>query len=780
MAEKTPTYLKGVKLADGTTATFGEVRYSEEQKLTEEQKDRARENIGAASVDQVGNIERTFVKTVNGVAPDENGNVVVSGGNADQPTEYFLLKSPNGTVYKVTVTDGGVLQVVGETDIDLPDLIPGRLLVWNDEFEGTEVDSGKWFFRMDKNQYRNDPTVADSCVIFPVAYDTEKSLWDNWYMLTSGLEDAKYGRFEARMKWDVGQWPAFWLVGQTSQKYNGVTEGIIWPRAGEIDVFEDFGGGSLATTLHYGENEGANIAHDSIRVCTFEDVDVTQWHRYGVEWTENEMVFYIDDTEMGRVDTSEIVYEDGTKPFTKPFYIVVTTGSSNQSVEGNTYYCYTDWVRYYAPADITAEIPIQSISLNESSISLNPGRTRELELTIQPDYVTDYTMRWYSTDRNIAKFNAGNRIETLKAGNVELSVVTKDGLTAKCDLVVSESVINPATKILLDYGATNVGYVGGSITVTATVKPKWATYLDCNWESSNTAVATVENGVISFVGGGNVTITARAKDNSGVSASVDFICQATATDNINTDGCVVKFTRNGWTNSDTQVIWDSDIDTVSAMTGSGLPNAAGNHFEYSQGEGYYFDSYTSPSEHNYALVDLDTSGSFTIAERVFLKQGWTPTNGTPIVTMFDYDAISATTGTTTANPCLIIGMMKTGKHIVRFYNTAGTACINQYDKAPVMVTVDDTNTVVEDTAVNLVFTHSDTGAWAFYVNGTLFNSGTEALDKIENPVLCVGNYPAKVRQNGELCLYQALLAYNKALTADEVTALNTALDEMYA
>jgi hypothetical protein len=38
MAEKTSTYLKGVKLADGTTATFGEVRYNEKQDLTDEQK----------------------------------------------------------------------------------------------------------------------------------------------------------------------------------------------------------------------------------------------------------------------------------------------------------------------------------------------------------------------------------------------------------------------------------------------------------------------------------------------------------------------------------------------------------------------------------------------------------------------------------------------------------------------------------------------------------------------------------------------------------------------
>lgn len=43
--------------------------------------------------------------------PNGGGNGSNSGENVAQ--DYFLLKSPNGTVYKVTVTDGGALQVVG-------------------------------------------------------------------------------------------------------------------------------------------------------------------------------------------------------------------------------------------------------------------------------------------------------------------------------------------------------------------------------------------------------------------------------------------------------------------------------------------------------------------------------------------------------------------------------------------------------------------------------------------------------------------------------------------
>ncbi len=51
-------------------------------------------------------------------------------------------------------------------------------------------------------------------------------------LLTKGLFDQAYGRFEARIQLPYGQgiWPAFWLLGANDQED--------WPQIGEIDIME--------------------------------------------------------------------------------------------------------------------------------------------------------------------------------------------------------------------------------------------------------------------------------------------------------------------------------------------------------------------------------------------------------------------------------------------------------------------------------------------------------------------------------------------------------------
>ena len=61
--------------------------------------------------------------------------------------------------------------------------------------------------------------------------------------------------------------------------------------------------------------------------------------------------------------------------------------------------------------------------------------------------------------------------------------------------------------------------VGGSDTLTATVKPDNATNKAVTWSTSNKNVATVNNGVVTAVGAGTATITAAASDGSGKTAT---------------------------------------------------------------------------------------------------------------------------------------------------------------------------------------------------------------------------------------------------------------------
>jgi hypothetical protein len=89
-----------------------------------------------------------------------------------------------------------------------------------------------------------------------------------------------------------------------------------------------------------------------------------------------------------------------------------------------------------------------------------------------------------------------------------------------------ENEITPVTEITLDKTTLSIEE-GQEATITANITPQNATNKQLNWTSSDEAVATVENGVVSAVAVGTATITAAATDGSGVTAS----CQVTVTAN---------------------------------------------------------------------------------------------------------------------------------------------------------------------------------------------------------------------------------------------------------
>lgn len=77
----------------------------------------------------------------------------------------------------------------------------------------------------------------------------------------------------------------------------------------------------------------------------------------------------------------------------------------------------------------------------------------------------------------------------------------------------------PVAQITLSPSSVSVRE-GSSATVKATVRPTDAANKSVEWKSSNTAVATVSNGVIKGVKPGSTQITCASTDGSGVSASV--------------------------------------------------------------------------------------------------------------------------------------------------------------------------------------------------------------------------------------------------------------------
>ena len=153
-------------------------------------------------------------------------------------------------------------------------------------------------------------------------------------------------------------------------------------------------------------------------------------------------------------------------------------------------------------------ISVESVSLNKTEITLHENDVEYLTTTILPTNATNTEVTWESSNPTIATV-IGGKVTALRVGNATITATTVDGgKIATCNVYVSpvlvESVsLNHTTLTLLN---------GETKTLTATIYPNNATEKGVIWQSSNSSIVTVENGVIKAVGYGTAAITAISVD----------------------------------------------------------------------------------------------------------------------------------------------------------------------------------------------------------------------------------------------------------------------------
>lgn len=163
-------------------------------------------------------------------------------------------------------------------------------------------------------------------------------------------------------------------------------------------------------------------------------------------------------------------------------------------------------------------IPVSEVELNKIELTLDEGKEEELVVTVKPDNATDKSVVWESSNAAVATVDQEGLVKAVKDGTAKITVKTKDGVEATCDVTVNKKDI-PVTGVKLNYKSMelNVG-VGGKLT--ATVEPENATVQDVEWTSSNTAVVAVHNGYVTAKSEGKATITVKTVD-GGFTASCE-------------------------------------------------------------------------------------------------------------------------------------------------------------------------------------------------------------------------------------------------------------------
>ena len=162
-----------------------------------------------------------------------------------------------------------------------------------------------------------------------------------------------------------------------------------------------------------------------------------------------------------------------------------------------------------------AKVAVQSVSTNISKAQLRVGQQVQVSAAVLPENATDKSVTWSSEAPEIAQVDANGLITAKAPGTTMVKVTTIDGgHTASVEVNVSPISV---TAITLSETEKTLA-AGRKFTLQATVLPEDASNKNLVWFSSNTSVASVENGVVTAISDGTATITAKT-ENGAVSAS---------------------------------------------------------------------------------------------------------------------------------------------------------------------------------------------------------------------------------------------------------------------
>ncbi|MBQ5582190.1 MAG: Ig domain-containing protein, partial [Bacteroidales bacterium] len=157
-------------------------------------------------------------------------------------------------------------------------------------------------------------------------------------------------------------------------------------------------------------------------------------------------------------------------------------------------------------------IPVSSVELDMTSMVLTEGDSQELVASISPNNADNQRISWRSSDESIALACDG-KIIALKPGSAMVTVTTEDGgKTASCSVTV-EAKFYPVEKVTLNITSLEI-VEGGSYTLSASITPENATNKKIFWSSSNEAIATVVDGIVSALKPGEVEIIATTEDSN--------------------------------------------------------------------------------------------------------------------------------------------------------------------------------------------------------------------------------------------------------------------------
>ena len=165
----------------------------------------------------------------------------------------------------------------------------------------------------------------------------------------------------------------------------------------------------------------------------------------------------------------------------------------------------------------TPEIAAETVSFDQAAVTMTVGDTVALVATVLPSNTTDKSITYSSSNPAVAVAVNGT-VTAAGVGTAVIIATTSNGKTAICTVTVTSSTV-AVSGISLDKPALSL-VVGDTEVLTAAVMPADATDKTVTWTSSDTAVATVENGIVTAKKAGTAVVIATTSNGKTASCTV--------------------------------------------------------------------------------------------------------------------------------------------------------------------------------------------------------------------------------------------------------------------
>ena len=188
----------------------------------------------------------------------------------------------------------------------------------------------------------------------------------------------------------------------------------------------------------------------------------------------------------------------------------------------------------FASCKVKINVVAESITLSEKNVAIDIGKTKKLKTTISPANAVDKSIKWTSSNTNVATVDKNGTITGKKEGKATITAKTSSGKTATATVNVAATKIDIDRKILmLDNYKYNIA------DLTAELSSDVYKDSDITWKISNSNVAkfnkdgkqysnvTGKKVQVKGLKFGDTTITVSIPNGKKVACKLKVICPST-------------------------------------------------------------------------------------------------------------------------------------------------------------------------------------------------------------------------------------------------------------